>query len=196
MGSYRTFVHYVRKKNIYILGSYTAKKLRVKNEILRFLKFLSSSTCTSRLAFLDLTPDSSSCPRQLLRAYFRSKRAKREVYELDPPLLGPQPRILVRTIWALAIKISEVLVKRSLGGRFMSARAFAKTRCWSCDFIDRRQVEIDISVQLLNLHLLPTWYVSYYVRFTCHSPGLNGTSGSALLSRWCRSSISCTAIAW
>jgi hypothetical protein len=28
------------------------------------------------------------------RAYFRSKRAKREVYELDPALLGPQPRIL------------------------------------------------------------------------------------------------------
>ena len=31
-------------------------------------------------------------------AYFRSKKAKREVYELDPPLLGPQPRILGRTI--------------------------------------------------------------------------------------------------
>ena len=36
--------------------------------------------------------------QQLLRAYFRSKRAKREVYELDPPLLGPQPRILGRSI--------------------------------------------------------------------------------------------------
>ena len=61
-------------------------------------KFLSSSTSTSRLSLLDLTPDSSSCTAQLLRAYFRSKRAKREVYELDPPLLGPQPRILGRTI--------------------------------------------------------------------------------------------------
>jgi hypothetical protein len=30
--------------------------------------------------------------------YFRSKRAKREVYKLDPPLLGPQPRILGRSI--------------------------------------------------------------------------------------------------
>ena len=48
------------------------------------------------LALLDPSPDSSSCPGQLLRAYFRSKRAKREVYELDPPLLGPQPRILGR----------------------------------------------------------------------------------------------------
>ena len=38
----------------------------------------------------------------LLRACFRSKRAKQEVYELDPPLLGPQPRILGRSIWALA----------------------------------------------------------------------------------------------
>ena len=71
-------------------------KIRVKNEISRFLKFLSSST--SRLALLDLAPDSSSCAAQLLRAYFRSKRAKREVYELDPPLLGPQPRILGRSI--------------------------------------------------------------------------------------------------
>ena len=71
-------------------------KIRVKNEILRFLKFLSSSA--SRLSFLDLTPDSSSGPRQLLRAYFRSKKDKREVYELDPPLLGLQPRILGRTI--------------------------------------------------------------------------------------------------
>ena len=74
-------------------------KIRVRNEISRFLKFLSSST--SRLAFLDLTPDPSSGRRQLLRAYFRSKKAKREVYELDPPLLGPQPRILGRTIWAV-----------------------------------------------------------------------------------------------
>ena len=84
-----------KKKKKSLLGSY-GQKIRVKNEISRFLKFLSSST--SRLAFLDLTPDSSSCPRQLLRAYFRSKKAKREVYELDPPLLGPQPRILGRTI--------------------------------------------------------------------------------------------------
>jgi hypothetical protein len=36
------------------------------------------------LALLDPSPDSGSCPGQLLRAYFRSKRAKREVYELDP----------------------------------------------------------------------------------------------------------------
>ena len=36
---------------------------------------------------------------QLLRAYFRSKRPIREVHELDPPLLGPQLRILERTIW-------------------------------------------------------------------------------------------------
>ena len=71
-------------------------KIRLRNEISRFLKFLSSST--SRLSLLDLTPDSSSGRRQLLRAYFRSKRDKREVYELDPPLLGPQPRILGRTI--------------------------------------------------------------------------------------------------
>ena len=71
-------------------------KIRVKNEISRFLKFLSSST--SRLALLDLTPDSSSGAAQLLRAYFRSKRAKGEGCELDPPLLGPQPRILGRTI--------------------------------------------------------------------------------------------------
>ena len=36
---------------------------------------------------------------EVLGAYFRSKRAKREVYELDPPLLGPhQPRILGRSI--------------------------------------------------------------------------------------------------
>ena len=52
----------------------------------------------SRLCLLGLTPDSSSCAAQLLRAYFRSKKAKREVYELDPPLLGPQPRILGRSI--------------------------------------------------------------------------------------------------
>ena len=71
-------------------------KIRVKNEISRFLKFLSSST--SRLALLDLTPDPSSGGPPLLRAYFRSKRDKREVYELDPPLLGPLPRILGRTI--------------------------------------------------------------------------------------------------
>ena len=77
-------------------------KIRVKNEILRFLKFLSSSKfkLTSRLALLDMhmTPDSSSCPGQLLRAYLRSKRAIQEVYELDPPFLGPLPRILGRTI--------------------------------------------------------------------------------------------------
>ena len=71
-------------------------KIRVKNEISRFLKFLSSST--SRLGLLDLTPDSSSGRRQLLRAYFRSKRPTREVYELDPPFWGPLPRILGRTI--------------------------------------------------------------------------------------------------
>ena len=57
MGSYRTFVHYVRKKKKSLLGSY-GQKIRVKNEISRFLKFLSSST--SRLALLDLTPDPSS----------------------------------------------------------------------------------------------------------------------------------------
>ena len=62
-------------------------------------KFLSSSA--SRLRLLDLTPDSSSGRRQLLRAYFRSKRPKREVYELDPPFLGPLPRILGRTIWSV-----------------------------------------------------------------------------------------------
>ena len=39
-----------------------------------------------------------AAPGQLLRAYFRSKKDKREVYELDPPLLGPQPRILGRSI--------------------------------------------------------------------------------------------------
>ena len=37
---------------------------------------------------MDLTPDPSSCPGQLLRAYFRFKRAKWEVYELDPPPFG------------------------------------------------------------------------------------------------------------
>ena len=37
----------------------------------------------------------------LLRAYLRSKRPKREVYELDPPFLGPLPRILGRTIWSV-----------------------------------------------------------------------------------------------
>ena len=77
MGSYRTFVHYI---------GVIRPKIRVKNEISRFLKFLSSST--SRLCLLDLTPDSSSGRRQLLRAYFRSKRAKWEVYELDPPPFG------------------------------------------------------------------------------------------------------------
>ena len=35
---------------------------------------------------------------QLLRAYLRSKIDKREVYEFDLPLMGPQPRILGRTI--------------------------------------------------------------------------------------------------
>ena len=71
-------------------------KIRVKNEISRFLKFLSSST--SRLGLSDLTPDPSSGGPPLLRAYLRSKRAKREVYDLNPPFLGPQPRILGRTI--------------------------------------------------------------------------------------------------
>jgi hypothetical protein len=71
-------------------------RIRVRNEISRFLS--SGSTARSVLALLDPSPDSSSCAAQLLRAYFRSKRAKREVYQLDPPLLGPQPRILGRTI--------------------------------------------------------------------------------------------------
>ena len=67
MGSYGTFMHYVRgKKEKKIPIGVMRPKIRVKNEISRFLKFLSSST--SRLALLDLTPDSSSCPGQLLRA--------------------------------------------------------------------------------------------------------------------------------
>ena len=37
------------------------------------------------LTLLDLSPDSSSCPGQLLRTYFRSKRVIQEVYELEPP---------------------------------------------------------------------------------------------------------------
>ena len=49
---------------------------------------MSSSTSTSRLSPVDPSPDSSSCPRQLLRAYFRSSGDKREVYELDPPPFG------------------------------------------------------------------------------------------------------------
>ena len=81
-----------------ILGSYGQEfgsEMRFRDS----WKFLSSST--SRLAFLDLTPDSrfeqlSTTAAQ--KAYFRSKKAKREVYELDPPLLGPQPRILGRLI--------------------------------------------------------------------------------------------------
>jgi hypothetical protein len=71
-------------------------RIRVRNEISRFLS--SGSTARSVLALLDLSPDSSSCPGHLLRAYFRSKRPTREVYELDPPPLGPQPRILGRSI--------------------------------------------------------------------------------------------------
>ena len=66
MGSYKTFMHYVRekkekKKHIGVIRP----KFRVKNEISRFLKFLRSSTCTSRLALLDLTPDSSSCSEHI-----------------------------------------------------------------------------------------------------------------------------------
>ena len=61
-------------------------RIRVRNEISRFLS--SGSTARSVLALLDPSPDSSSGGPPLLRAYFRSKRAKREVYELDPPPFG------------------------------------------------------------------------------------------------------------
>ena len=74
-------------------------RIRVRNEISRFLS--SGSTARSVLALLDPSPDSSSGGPPLLRAYLRSKRAIQEVYELDPPFLGPQPRILGRTIWAV-----------------------------------------------------------------------------------------------
>ena len=83
MGHLCTMLGKKKKKNPY--WGHTAKNSG-QNEILRFLKFLSSSA--SRLALLDLTPDSSSGPRQLLRAYFRSKKDNREVYELDPPPFG------------------------------------------------------------------------------------------------------------
>ena len=86
MGSYMTFMHYVRsfipKMHIGVIRP----RIRVRNEISRFLS--SGSTARSVLALLDPSPDSGSCPGQLLRAYFRSKRAKREVYELDPPPFG------------------------------------------------------------------------------------------------------------
>ena len=57
-------------------------KIRVKNEISRFLKFLA-------FEYFPFGPFGSDPGfEQLLRAYFRSKWAKREVYELDPPLFG------------------------------------------------------------------------------------------------------------
>ena len=92
-------MHYVKKKKGEKHIGVIRPRIRVRNEISRFLS--SGSTARSVLALLDPSPDSSSCPGQLLRAYFRSKRAKRELYELDPPLLGPQPRILGRSIWSV-----------------------------------------------------------------------------------------------
>ena len=59
-------------------GSHTARLIG------RFSRDMCKNS-RSVLALLDLTPDSSSGGPQLLRAYFRSKRAKREVLELDPP---------------------------------------------------------------------------------------------------------------
>ena len=79
-------MHYVRSLIFKMHIGVIRPRIRVRNEISRFLKFLSSST--SRLRLSDLTPDSSSCPGQLLRAYFRSKRRNWEVYELDPPPYG------------------------------------------------------------------------------------------------------------
>ena len=90
-------------------------RIRVRNEISRFLKFLSSST--SRLRLLDLTPDSSSCPGQLLRAYFRSKGHIREVYELDPPFWD-----LSRECWDAR---SDPLLPQCVRGRRVCARASA-----------------------------------------------------------------------
>ena len=72
-----------KKKHIGVIQP----KIRVRNEISRFLS--SGSTARSVLAFLDLTPDSSSCPRQLLESGVKSKRGKREVLELDPPPTEP-----------------------------------------------------------------------------------------------------------
>ena len=112
MGSYRTFVHYVRKKKKKIPIGVIRPKIRVKNEISRFLKFLSCSS-TSRLSPVDPSPGSSSGNIPLLRAYFRSSGDKREVYELDPPLLGPQPRILGRSIWAVALSLPGSLMKQT-----------------------------------------------------------------------------------
>ena len=89
-------MHYVKKKKGKKHIGVIRPRIRVRNEISRFLRFLSSST--SRLPLLDLTPDSSSGGPPLLRAYLRSKRAIQEVYELDPPFWGPLPRILGRTI--------------------------------------------------------------------------------------------------
>ena len=77
-------MHYVNKKkkgekHIGVIRP----RIRVRNEISRFLRFLSSST--SRLPLLDLTPDSSSPGPGLLRAYFRSKRANTD-RAVDPEL--------------------------------------------------------------------------------------------------------------
>ena len=89
-------MHYVKKKKGGKHIGVIRPRIRVRNEISRFLS--SGSTARSVLAPVDPSPDSSSGGPPLLRAYFRSSGAKREVYELDPPLLGPQPRILGRSI--------------------------------------------------------------------------------------------------
>ena len=92
-------------------------RIRVRNEISRFLS--SGSTARSVLALLDLTPDSSSPGPGLLRAYFRSKRAKREVYELDPPPSGtsaenPGAHDLSRYLW---LGSSLVMLRKRLMSR-------------------------------------------------------------------------------
>ena len=70
-------------------------KIRVRNEISRFLEILEFEYFPFG-STVDPSPNSSSGGPPLLRAYFRSSGDKREDYELDPPLLGPQPRILAR----------------------------------------------------------------------------------------------------
>ena len=49
-------------------------KIRVRNEISRFLEILEFESITSRLRLLDLTPDSSSCAAQLLREHISDRK--------------------------------------------------------------------------------------------------------------------------